>query len=279
MKEFVEITDSKLSKLITSGNSKSCTLDPIPTSILKLVLPEVLPSLQAIVNRSLTSKTMPLALKQAVVKPLLKKSTLDPENLKNYRPVSNLPYLGKLIEKVAVQQIDTHLSSNNLHEPLQSAYQANHSTETALLKVTNDILLALDKRKCVYLVLLDLSAAFDTINHNVFLTRLQQENGISGDALAWMKSYLTDRKQCISISAAVSDNIKMQFGFPQGSTIGPFGFKLYTKPLTAIAKKHNINIHLYADDTQLYIPFDPHNSEEALSQLEACIDEKSGWMK
>lgn len=136
---------SELSKLITAGNSKSCTLDPIPTSLLKQVLPVVLPSIQTIVNKSLTSKTMPFELKQAVVKPLLKKSTLESENLKIYRPVSNLPYLGKLIEKVAVQQIDTHLSSNNLHEPLQSAYQANHSTETALLKVTNDIILALDK--------------------------------------------------------------------------------------------------------------------------------------
>lgn len=107
-------------------------------------------------------------------------------------------------------------------------------------------------------MLLDLSAAFDTVEHNVFLT---------------------DRKHCVSINAATSKKVDLDFGFHQGSTIGPFGFKLYTKPLTAIAKKHNISIHLYADDTQLYIPFDPHNSEAALSQTEACIEEIRLWME
>ena len=93
---------------------------------------------------------MPSLLKRALVKPLIKKPSLDKENLKNYRPVSNLPYIGKLIEKAAIKQINEHLTENNLHEPLQSAYTTNHSTETALLKVTNDIFMALDKRHCVF---------------------------------------------------------------------------------------------------------------------------------
>jgi len=214
---------------------------------------------------------LPQVLKQAIVKPLIKKSTLDKENLKNFRPVSNLPYIGKLIERIAVTQIDKHMSAYNLHEPLQSAYSTNHSTETALVKVTNDVLMALDDRKCVYLVLLDLSAAFDTIDHQVFLARLRKDNGVCGDALDWMESYLTHRSQCINVNGTMSDKIDLEFGFPQGSLIGPFGFKLYTKPLTSIAKKHNINIHLYADDTQLYTSFDPRDSEPALARLEACI--------
>ena len=131
---------------------------------------------------------MPNALKEAIVKPLLKKPTLDHENLKNYRPVSNLPYIGKLIEKVAIDQINIHLSKYHLHEPLQSAYTPNHSTETAVVKVTNDILRALDCRQCVYLVLLDLSAAFDTIDHKVFLRRLQQDYAITGGVADWMES-------------------------------------------------------------------------------------------
>ena len=163
---------------------------------------------------------------------LLKKASLDKENLKNLRPVSNLPYLGKVIEKIVVTQIDRHLSDNALHEPLQSAYQADHSTESALLKVSNDILMELDSGKCVYLVLLDLSAAFDTIDHQVFLTRLEEENAVSGDSLSWMHSYLTNRKHCININGTMSDNSNLSFGFPQGSTIGPFGFKLYSKPLS-----------------------------------------------
>ena len=201
----------------------------------------LLPTIHSIVEKSLQQKTMPSSLKQAVVKPLLKKSTLSKENLKNYRPVSNLPYIGKLIEKIAIQQMDKHLVEHNLHEPLQSAYTANHSTETALLKVTNDILLSLDKRQCVFLVLLDLSAAFDTIDHDVFLARLSEEYGITGEVREWMKSYLTERHQVISINSSTSDKILLDFGFPQGSCIGPFGFKLYTKPLTEIAKRHSSN--------------------------------------
>ena len=274
---FTEISEENLEKLIISGNSKSCSSDPAPTSLIKDSLPVLLPVLHSIVNKSLQSSVMPIDLKNAVVTPILKKAQ-DKENLMNYRPVSNLPYLGKLIERVAVKQIDTHLTDENLHEPLQSAYRSHHSTETALVKVSNDILLALDQRKCVYLVLLDLSAAFDTIDHNVFLARLENENGVTGEALKWMSSYLSDRKQCIKIDSTLSDNRDISFGFPQGSLIGPFGFKIYTKPLTEIAHKHNINIHLYADDTQLYTSFDPQNSEDAMNRLEACIEEIRVWM-
>ena len=222
---------------------------------------------------------MPHHLKRAIVKPIIKKSTLEPESMKNYRPVSNLAYIGKIIEKVVVNQLDAHLTDNNLHEPLQSAYRTGHSMETALLNFSNDILLALDKRRCVYLVLLDLSAAFDTIDHTVFLSRLEKENGVTADALGWMSSYLSGWQQCISINSTLSDNRDLHFGFPQGSLIGPFSFKLYTKPLTSIAKKHSINIHLYADDMQLYTSFKPEESEAALERLEACIEEIRNWME
>ena len=121
--------------------------------------------------------------------------------------------------------------------------------------------------------------AFDTIDHNVFLSRLEKENGVTADALGWMSSYLSGRQQCISINSTLSDNIDLHFGFPQGSRIGPFGFKLYTKPLTSIAKKHGINIHLYADDTQLCTSFKPEESEAALERLEACIEEIRNLME
>ena len=174
--------------------------------------------------------------------------------------------------------MDSHISANELHEPLQSAYRKNHSTETALIKVTNDILRALDKRQCVFLVLLDLSAAFDTIDHQVFLSQLCMEYGMKGSVVSWMQSYLDDRRQCIHINNTPSDEVHLKYGFPQGSCIGPFGFKLYTKPLTKIAKQHKINIHLYADDTQLYTTFKPEESEEAMDRLEQCIEDIRKWM-
>ena len=215
----------------------------------------------------------------ATVTPLLKKPSLDSENMKNYRPVSNLAYVGKLVEKVVVSQIDAHMTVNNLHEPLQSAYRANHSVETALLRVSNDLLLAIDGKKCVFLTLLDLSAAFDTIDHSVFLTRIDHENGISESALKWLKSYFTDRSQEVHIQGQSSSKVALETGFPQGSVVGPFGFKPYTKPLTQIAKKYGVSIHLYADDTQLYIAFDPLDHENALSTLESCIADIREWMR
>lgn len=276
---FKEISEKDLAKVILNGNSKSCDLDPMPTALVKSLLDVLLPTIHKIVNRSLKENIMPTALKEAIVKPLIKKPHLDKEDLKNFRPVSNLPFLGKVIEQVAIDQIEKHLTSHHLHETLQSAYTPNHSTETAMVKVTNDILLALDKRQCAYLVLLDLSAAFDTIDHKVFLSRLQEDYGVTGSVKDWMESYLSDRHQSIDINGTFSEKIKLHYGFPQGSKIGPFGFKLYTKPLSSIAKKYNIQIHLYADDTQLYCSFDPDDSVDAMNRMEECIAEIKSWME
>jgi len=278
MQQLSKIADVDLKKIIQKGNSKSCQLDPIPTTLLKQLLPTLLSTLSDIVNTSMTTVSMPYQLKTATVTPLLKKSTADPEDFKSYRPISNLPYLGKIIEKVVVSQIDEHMVANSLVEPLQSAYRKNHSTETALIKINNDLLISLDNKKCIFLVLLDLSAAFDTIDHSTFIDRLEQENGITGDAKNWLISYFADRHQSVYINGASSKQIKLDTGFPQGSYIGPSGFKAYTKPLTSIAEKHGISIHLYADDTQLYAEFDDENMQEVLKRLENCISDIRLWM-
>ena len=203
---------------------------------------------------------------------------LDIENFKNFRPVSNLPYLGKLIEKVAVSQMDSHMSEHNLHEVFQSAYQPNHSTETALLRVVNDVFRAADRQQCTFLTMLDLSSAFDTIDHKQFLDRLEDEFGITGQARVWMESYFRDRVQSVYIDSTSSVTLPLDVGFPQGSVIGPFGFKQYTKPLSAIAKKHGVSIHLYADDTQLYVSCEPENAQAALLRLEGCVQDIREWM-
>lgn len=128
-------------------------------------------------------------------------------------------------------------------------------------------------------MLLDLSAAFDTIDHQVFLSQLRNEYSMDGNVVGWMKSYLEGRKQCVHIAGAPSHQVDLHYGFPQGSCIGPFGFKLYTKPLTSIAERHGISIHLYADDTQLYTSFNPEDSEQAMERLELCIEEIRIWME
>ena len=180
-----------------SSKATSCDLDPAPTPLLKECLDTLLPSITKLINLSLTSGIVPSCFKHALVKPLLKKPSLDPEDLKNFRPVSNLPFLSKVLEKVVAKQLSSYMTDNNLHEVMQSAYKARHSTETALLRVQNDILLDMDKKLGVILVLLDLSAAFDTIDHDILLRRLSERIGISGTAHLWFSSYLKDRSHAI----------------------------------------------------------------------------------
>jgi len=124
-----------------------------------------------------------------------------------------------------------HLTDNNLLELLQSAYKMFHSTETALLKVQNDILQATDSGKSTILVLLDLSAAFDTVDHEVLLNRLSEQFGIRGIALQWIRSYLTNRSQSVLIDGEESDAWEILFGVPQGSVLGPILFTLYSAPI------------------------------------------------
>ena len=275
---FKPATEDDIRKIILSGNSKSCHQDPIPTTLLKECLPCLLPALTMIVNTSLSSCTVPLALKAATVIPLIKKPDLDPEQKKNYRPVSNLSYLSKLIEKVVVAQLDVHMSENKLYETYQSAYRKNHSTETALLKISDDLLGAMDKSKCAMLILLDQSAAFDTVDQGILLQRLKVSYGITGSALAWLKSYFEGRTQAVSISGMLSKPKELDTGFPQGSVLGPFKYPSYTSPLFGIARKYNISMHMYADDTQVYLCFDPKDSTSAVHNMQECIGEIQQWM-
>jgi hypothetical protein len=275
---FTPITVEDIQKIILSGNSKSCNQDPIPTSLLKECLPSLLSSLTQIVNTSISSCSMPTTLKMATVTPLIKKPDLDPEEKKNYRPVSNLPFLSKLIEKVIVKQLEVHMADNRLHARYQSAYRKHHSMETALIRITDDLLSAMDNSKLVMLILLDQSAAFDTVDQGMLLHRLEDSYGITGSALKWLTSYFKDRKQAVLISGQQSEPKDLETGFPQGSVLGPFKYPSYTSPLFDIAKKYDISMHMYADDTQVYVCFEPGKSASALRRMQECIADIQQWM-
>jgi hypothetical protein len=281
LNSFEPVIESDIEKIVKNMKNASCPLDPIPTALLKQCSGLLLPTITKIVNQSLASGIFPSSLKHALVRPLLKKSHLDPEDLKNYRPISNLAFLSKVIEKVVVSHLSQHMSDNNLHEELQSAYKANHSPETALVRVQNDILLELDRKRGVVLVLLDLSAAFDTIDHDILIEQLSSRLGVKGIALAWFKSYLSNRTQTVFIDGTKSNIIFLLFGIPQGSVLGPFLFTVYTLPLADIIRRHGLKYHLYADDTQLYLSFDVLDNTDfdaTLTKIHKCLNEIKAWM-
>ena len=166
---------------------------------------------------SLESGEFPSCLKHALVRPLLKKSSLDPEIMKNFRPVSNLPVMSKIIEKVVAKRLTDHMNTNSLSEKFQSAYKACHSTETALIRVQNDILVSMDQHYGVVLVLLDLHAAFDTIDHDNLLDHHQHSErlGIRDRAHAWFASYLSDQTRSVSIVGVSSLAHTLKYRAPQ----------------------------------------------------------------
>ena len=193
-------------------------------------------------------------MKHAIVTPLLKKSGLDHDSLSNYRPLSNLNFISKLLERFIVSQIRQYMVTNDIFDVFQSAYRPAHSCETALVRIQDDILVSLDNRHTVILVLLDLSAAFDTVDHRLLLDKLYRI-GILGNAHRWMHSYLSERTQVVRVDTHTSRCVDLCFGVPQGSVLGPLLFTVYCLGLDDIFKRHQLKYHMYADDTQLYVEF------------------------
>ena len=198
-----------------------------------------------------------------------------------FRLVSSLPYVCKLSEKAAANQLIDHMTTNNLHMPLQSAYKQNHSTESALLKIKNDILLNMEAQNVTLLVLLDLSAAFDTVRHEILLNRLNSRFGVDGKALECFASYLANRTQRVTVNDGLSSAFPLRQGVPQGSCLGPLLFTVYASKLFDIVSKHLRSVHCYADDTQLHLAFSPTvlgEDEAALNAMRDCIPDLRNWM-
>ncbi|XP_070410856.1 RNA-directed DNA polymerase from mobile element jockey isoform X1 [Nothobranchius furzeri] len=275
LQSFQPISLPYLEKTVAAMKPSGSPEDVIPPRLLKEVFPFISHNVLDILNSSLTLAEVPSAFKHAVLQPILKKPGLDPTDYSNLRPISKLPFLSKVLEKIVYEQMLTHLNDNQVMDIFQSGFRKQHSTETAHVRVFNDIFLALDSGFHVVLLLLDLSAAFDTIDHNILITRLQTWAGISGSALDWFRSYFYNRSARVMLDGCSSESQPLRWGVPQGSILGPLLFNLYILPLGAIFRRHAVSYHLYADDCQIYFSFKPTQSMQVLSD---CIDNVKLWL-
>ena len=228
---------------------------------------------------------MPDNTKESLIKPLLKRANLDLLD-KNFRPVSNLNFISKLIERCAASNTITYAEENNRVEPIQSAYCQHFSTKTSVLKVHADILKAMDKQEITCLMLLDLLAAFDTTDHEILLIRLEKRFGIKGTVNKWIESYITNQYQCVIIGdvntdGATSNPIRVSQGIPQGSVLGPVLFILHTSSLGYLCRSHCLNCQLFNDDQKICMSFKPGTTgmqSHCIRHLEACIEDTRSWM-
>ena len=317
---FEKVSQLTVKECILSSAPKSCELDPIPSKLLIECLDSILPSLTDLFNSciyflfylfyhlSLASGIFPQCFKSALVTPILKKRCLDHNDLNNYRPVSNLCFIAKILEKLVLSQVSSYLNSHNLYNTCQSAYRPGHSTETALLKVVNDLFLSLNKGNISVLALLDFSSAFDTIDHTILVHRLHTDFGftdtvlqwfsfyltdrthyvslcnhcsdfapVHSGVLQWFSSYLTDRTHYVSLCNHCSDFAPVHSGVPQGSVLGPMLFTMYIKPLSAIIDSHSIIHHSFADDLQLQMSAPLDRISELLHSMQSCISDVKAW--
>ena len=229
-------------------------------------------------NRSLSTGDFPSRWKEACIFPTLKKGNVNAFSVTSYRPISNLPVLSKLLEKVVSTQLLTYLNDCNLFPTFQSAYRPHHSAETVLLHLLSDIYKHLDKRHVSLLSFLDMSSAFDCVDHAIVLHRLRVSFGLSDVVIKWFTSFLHDRKFYVRHISSTK-LVPLSYGVPQGSVLGPILFTLYISELIPLVQNHDLCVHLFADDILLYGFSSPQNSNRLVSRISSCISSVKEWLK
>ena len=249
--------------LLNSLKSHS-PLGPVPLCLFHSISPYLIGFITDIINLSLITAFVPQSMKYSYITPLLKKPTLDHSNLANYRPIFQLSSMSKTLERVVSSQLIQYISSNNIVDCFQSAYLPHRSTETALNLIISEILLFLDVKSPCYLVLLDLSCVFDSLNLRILSFRLS-EIGINGKVLNWFNSFVSNRSSSVKINSSLSAPFVHSCGVPQGSVLGPILFIIYILPIKLIFLKFpHIHYHLYADNLQIYTSFPLSSDPESI---------------
>ena len=275
---FEPATNDEIKCILKESGVKVSPSDPVPAYLLVECIDDLIPFLTVLVNASLSCGSVD-GIKEAMVRPLLKKSGLDYDTFQNYRPISNLSFISKLVERVVLVRLNAHMAANNLHNDNQYGYKKFHSTETLLLKFMNDILIAVDKQFGVVVLLIDLSAAFDTVDHKLLLSILYHDIGIKGTALKWFHSFLVGRSQRVIVGNSLSEPAELTCGVPQGSVLGPVLFNIYTSSLSNAFKSAGFTSSGYADDNSGFRMFSLAFQLEVLTQsVPNCLKHIKEWM-
>lgn len=269
---FEPVTSSEIESILSTIKPKTSRLDPLPSWIIVSSKLIIAPIMSHICNISLNSGHLPPSEKKAIITPLLKKRNLNKEELSNYRPISGLSFLSKIIERVVFSRINTFLVEHDLYNPFQSAYRNAFSTETALVRMFNDLSISSANGDISLILFLDLSAAFDTVDHQLLLERLKYRFNMSGVVLKWFNSYITERSQAVHIDGFNSSFVPLLCGVPQGSVLGPVLYSLYTTPICdIISQSLGLNYSIYADDTSIFVSFNTTSFDIKLSEISDCF--------
>lgn len=271
------VDSTTVSKILRNLKSNAVGADEISLDMLLSIFPFTFEVITNIINKSITTSIFPTAWQEALIKPIPKKD--NPLELKDLRPISILPCISKILEKIIYNQLSDFLESNNILPNMQSGFRKKRGTTTALVDVVDEILGAQDAGQGTILVLLDYSRAFDTINVPLLIAKLQYY-GLSAEAINWFASYLSYRTQSVELRRYDGSTSKSKYrpvfrGVPQGSILGPLLFILYSADV--INTISHCRYHMYADDIQVYISFPPNETHEAVEKLNEDLNNIASW--
>ena len=281
--QFKPINCMERRKIILGSKPTTCWTDPIPSAFMKENLDMLLPVLLRIINHSITMGSFNKLWKLSTIVPLQKKKVGSDKSLANYRLVNNLLFLSKIVEKVILNQLQSHINEHLLLSSRLCAYRPGYSMELAILKITNDVLHGMDLQCVTPLVAIDLSAAFNTVNHSIMLLVLEHRFSITNNALKWFHEYLCDRSIVVEINGMILSELALPFLVLQGSCASLVLFNLYISTLyqTLQDQGSGAEVIRYADDTSAYKSYPADSSAKesvTVTGLELDIELTKQWM-